>query len=166
MTNIKVTPEEVKENMQDVTVRTLDDRFGRPCTYVTVRMKNGFILTESAICLDPTNYTEVMSKETCLRRIEDKVQFLLEYAHQEKQYQESLQGKQRKESLQDKPTMVQIEEKKLAELIWKANKFEWLNQLNVEDIFDEKGISLGNSTYGGYYKYDRMSDKEIIEDYL
>lgn len=44
MTNIKVTQEEVKENMQDVIiVRTLDD-FGKPCTYVTVRMKNGFTL--------------------------------------------------------------------------------------------------------------------------
>lgn len=62
--------------------------------------------------------------------------------------------------------MVQVEEKKLAELIKKAYKFEWLNQLNVEDLFDEKGISLGDSTYNEYYKYDDMSDKEVIEDYL
>lgn len=62
--------------------------------------------------------------------------------------------------------MVQIEEEKLANLIRKANKFEWLNQLNVEDIFDEKGISLIDSTNRGYYKYDDMSDKEVIEDYL
>ena len=62
--------------------------------------------------------------------------------------------------------MVQVEEKKLAELIKKAYKFEWLNQLNVEDLFDEKGIALGDSTYNEYYKYDDMSDKEVIEDYL
>ena len=62
--------------------------------------------------------------------------------------------------------MVQVEEKKLAELIKKAYKFEWLNQLKVEDLFDEKGISLGDSTYNEYYKYDDMSDKEVIEDYL
>ena len=62
--------------------------------------------------------------------------------------------------------MVQVEEKKLAELIKKAYKFEWLTQLNVEDLFDEKGISLGDSTYNEYYKYDDMSDKEVIEDYL
>ena len=62
--------------------------------------------------------------------------------------------------------MVQVEEKKLAELIKKAYKFEWLNQSNVEDLFDEKGISLGDSTYNEYYKYDDMSDKEVIEDYL
>lgn len=54
MTNIKVTPEEVKENMQDVIVRTLDD-FGKPCTYVTVRMKNGFTLRESTTCADPNS---------------------------------------------------------------------------------------------------------------
>lgn len=62
--------------------------------------------------------------------------------------------------------MIQIEEKKLAELIKKAYKFEWLNQLNVEDLFDEKGISLGESTYNEYYKYDDMSDEKVIKDYF
>ena len=62
--------------------------------------------------------------------------------------------------------MVQIEEERLANLIRKTNKFEWLDHLNVEDLFDKEGISLGDSTYNGYYKYDDMSDKEVIEDYL
>lgn len=165
MTNIKVTPEEVKENMKDVIVRTLDD-FGKPCTYVTVRMKNGFTLRESTTCVDPANYSEEIGKQICLEKIEDKVWFLLGYALQEKQYQKSLQEKQYQESLQDKPVMIQIGEDKLADLIRKANKFEWLSQLSVEDRFDEKGISLIDSTNGGYYKYDDMSDKEVIEDYL
>lgn len=81
MTNIKVTPEEVKENMQDVIVRTLDD-FGKPCTYVTVRMKNGFTLRESTTCVDPANYNEEIGKQICLKKIEDKVWFLLGYALQ------------------------------------------------------------------------------------
>lgn len=165
MTNIKVTLEEVKENMQDVIVRTLDD-FGKPCTYVTVRMKNGFTLRESTTCVDPANYNEEIGKQICLEKIEDKVWFLLGYALQEKQYQKFLQEKQYQESLQDKPAMIQIGEDKLADLIRKANKFEWLSQLSVEDRFDEKGISLIDSTNGGYYKYDDMSDKEVIEDYL
>lgn len=165
MTNIKVTPEEVQENMQDVIVRTLDD-FGKPCTYVTVRMKNGFTLRESTTCVDPANYNEEIGKQVCLKKIEDKVWFLLGYALQEKQYQKSLQEKQYQESLQDKPVMIQIEEGKLADLIRKANKFEWLSQLSVEDRFDEKGISLIDSTNGGYYKYDDMSNKKVIEDYL
>ena len=62
-----VTIEQVKENMQDVIVRTLDD-FGKPCTYVTVRMKNGFTLRESTTCVDPANYNEDIGKE-----VEEKV---------------------------------------------------------------------------------------------
>ena len=77
-----VTPEQVKENMQDVIVRTLDD-FGKPCTYVTVRMKNGFTLRESTTCVDPANYNEEIGKEICLRKIEHKVWFLLGYQLQE-----------------------------------------------------------------------------------
>jgi hypothetical protein len=78
-----VTIEQVKENMQDVIVRTLDD-FGKPCTYVTVRMKNGFTLRESTTCVDPANYDEEIGKKICLEKIEDKIWFLLGYALQDK----------------------------------------------------------------------------------
>jgi len=84
--NNTVTIEEVKENMQDVIVRTLMD-FNKPTTYVTVRMKNGFTLRESTTCVDPANYDEEIGKEICLKKIEDKVWFLLGYALQEKLYQ-------------------------------------------------------------------------------
>jgi hypothetical protein len=77
-----VTIEQVKENMQDVIVRTLDD-FGKPCTYVTVRMKNGFTLRESTTCVDPANYNEDIGKEICLKRIENQIWFLLGYQLQE-----------------------------------------------------------------------------------
>ena len=77
-----VTIEQVKENMQDVIVRTLQD-FGKPCTYVTVRMKNGFTLRESTPCVDPANYNEEIGKEICLKKIEDKIWFLLGYQLQE-----------------------------------------------------------------------------------
>lgn len=77
-----VTIEQVKENMQDVIVRTLQD-FGKPCTYVTVRMKNGFTLRESTTCVDPANYDENIGKEICLKKIEDKIWFLLGYQLQE-----------------------------------------------------------------------------------
>jgi hypothetical protein len=80
-----VTIEQVKENMQDVIVRTLDD-FGKPCTYVTVRMKNGFTLRESTTCVDPANYDENIGKEICLKKIEDKIWFLLGYQLQEDLY--------------------------------------------------------------------------------
>ena len=83
MSEITVTQEQVNENMQDVIVRTLQD-FEKPCTYVTVRMKNGFTLRESTTCVDPANYDEEIGKKICLEKIEDKVWFLLGYALQDK----------------------------------------------------------------------------------
>lgn len=80
---IAVTKEEVLANMQDVIVRT-EVEFGKPCTYVTVRMKNGFTLRESTTCVDPANYSEEIGKDICLSKIEDKVWFLLGYALQDK----------------------------------------------------------------------------------
>lgn len=78
-----VTQEEVNRNMQDVLVRTVEE-FGKPTTYVTVRMENGFTLRESTTCVDPSNYDENIGKEVCLKRIEDKIWFLLGYTLQSK----------------------------------------------------------------------------------
>lgn len=86
-TNLKVTQKEVNENMKDVLVRTVEE-FGKPCTYVTVRMKNGFTLRESTTCVDPANYSEEIGKEICLKHIEDKIWFLLGYALQDKAFKE------------------------------------------------------------------------------
>lgn len=80
---ITVTREDVLANMQDVIVKTVVE-FEKPCTYVTVRMKNGFTLRESTTCVDPANYSEEIGKEICLQKIEDKVWFLLGYALQDK----------------------------------------------------------------------------------
>ena len=78
-----VTIEDVKANMQDVIIRTAQE-FDKPVTYVTVRMKNGFTLRESTTCVDPINYSEKIGAEICLKKIEDKVWFLLGYALQDK----------------------------------------------------------------------------------
>lgn len=83
-----VTIEDVKANMQDVIVRTVQE-FDKPCTYATVRMKNGFTLRESTTCVDPANYSEEIGKEICLERIENKVWYLLGYALQDKLYHEN-----------------------------------------------------------------------------
>lgn len=86
-TSRKVTQKEVDENMKDVLVRTVEE-FGKPSTYVTVKMKNGFILRDSTTCIDPANYSEEIGKEICLKRIEDKIWFLLGYALQDKAFNE------------------------------------------------------------------------------
>lgn len=83
MTNIRVTEEQVQENMQDVIVRTMMD-FDKPCTYVTVRMKNGFTLRESTTCVDPENYDESIGAQICLDKIKNKIWLLLGFALQEK----------------------------------------------------------------------------------
>ncbi len=81
--NTTVTKKEVLANMQDVICRTVVE-FGKPTTYVTVRMENGFTLRESTTCVDPNNYSEERGKRICLQRLEEKVWFLLGYALQEK----------------------------------------------------------------------------------
>ena len=78
-----VTQEEVNKNMKDVLVRTVEE-FGKPTTYVTIRMENGFTLRESTTCVDPSNYDENIGKEVCLKRIEYKIWFLLGYTLQSK----------------------------------------------------------------------------------
>ena len=78
-----VSKEEVLDNMKDVMVKTVYE-FGKPVTYVTVRMNNGFTLRESTTCVDPKNYDEEFGKKICLEKIEDKVWFLLGYQLQQK----------------------------------------------------------------------------------
>lgn len=63
MSDIKVTQAEIDLllNSTDVQVRT---EFGK-CTVVTVRLRNGFILTESSACVDPANYDAELGKRLC-----------------------------------------------------------------------------------------------------
>lgn len=70
-----VTKEMVAENMQDVYVTTID-KF-KPTTVVQIRMKNGFVLTDSTTCVDPANYSEEIGKEILLKRMENEVWKLL-----------------------------------------------------------------------------------------
>ena len=76
--NNKVTIEDVRANMQNVVVKT-EKEFDKPVTVVTVRMRNGFTLRESTTCVDPKNYDERIGVEICLKRIEEKIWWLLGY---------------------------------------------------------------------------------------
>lgn len=79
-------------NVQDVLNNTKNYicetriEFGKPVTYVTVQMLNGFTIRESTTCVDPENYDEEIGKKICLNKIKDKVWFLLGYSLQEKLY--------------------------------------------------------------------------------
>lgn len=85
MTKHTVTKEQVAANMQDVHVETID-ALGKPITVVTVKMQNGFILCESSSCVDPANYDVNIGKEICLKKIEDKIWFLLGFLLQNNLY--------------------------------------------------------------------------------
>ena len=52
-----------------VTVNTAFDK----CTIVSVKLPNGFVITESSSCVDPANYDEEIGVEICMNRIIDKI---------------------------------------------------------------------------------------------
>lgn len=63
--------------------------------------------------------------------------------------------------------MVQVNEDKLAELIKKANKYDWLKDFDIEDVlYDYKHVCMMDYSGGAYYKYDDMPICEIMEDVL
>lgn len=83
MSKNTVTRQDVLNNMKDVIVRTVEE-FGKPTTYVTARMKNGFTVRASTTCVDPSIYKEEIGKQICLKKIEDQIWLLLGYQLQEK----------------------------------------------------------------------------------
>lgn len=141
-----VTPEQVKENMQDVIVRTLVD-FDKPTTYVTIRMKNGFTLRESTTCVDPENYNEEIGKEICLKRLEDKVWLLLGYQLQEELYQSIKHNKKSMKYLvefKERATLIRLiqceieaeDEKEVEEKV-KTGDYQFIDSWDEDDLGSE-----------------------------
>lgn len=85
-----VTIQDVKAAIKGVIVKT-EIEFSKPVTYVSVELTNGFTLRESTTCVDPANYSEEIGKQVCLKKIEDKIWFLLGYQLQDKLYNEAKQ---------------------------------------------------------------------------
>ena len=42
-------------------------------TIVSMRLPNGFVITESSACVDPLNYNKEIGVSICKKRIEDKL---------------------------------------------------------------------------------------------
>ena len=82
MSDIKVTQEQIDIllNNSDIEVKTV---FGK-CTTVAVKLKNGFILTESSACVDPANYDAELGKKLCYEHIENRLWELEGYALQKR----------------------------------------------------------------------------------
>jgi hypothetical protein len=64
-----VTQKIVDEQIADIQVTTVYEKV----TVVSVRLKNGFVLVESAGAVDKANYSEAIGKEICLQRIKNKI---------------------------------------------------------------------------------------------
>jgi hypothetical protein len=64
-----VTQAEVDAQIVDVQVSTIFEKV----TVVAVRLRNGFVLVESAGAVDKANYSEEVGKGICLQRIKNKI---------------------------------------------------------------------------------------------
>lgn len=64
----------------EISIATAFDK----CTIVACRLPNGFVIVESAACVDPDNYDEEIGVEACMERIYDKVWELEGYRTQDK----------------------------------------------------------------------------------
>lgn len=84
MSNIKVTQAQIDKLIETAEIRCYTE-FDK-CTVVIVKLKNGFILTESSACVDPTNYNQAMGREYCLERIKNRLWELEGYALQDAIY--------------------------------------------------------------------------------
>lgn len=82
MSNIKVTQAQIDAliNTADITVETIYDKI----TVVTVKLANGFCISEASGAVDPANYSEKIGKEICLERIRNKLWELEGYCLQKK----------------------------------------------------------------------------------
>jgi hypothetical protein len=82
MSNNTVTKNQIDKLLKNAKVEVIT--VFKKCTIVTVQLTNGFVLTESAACVDPSNYNEEIGKEICLKRIENKLWELEGYSLQKK----------------------------------------------------------------------------------
>lgn len=87
MEKTKVTQEDIDKLLSEaeVGVATVHDK----CTMVSVKLKNGFIITESSACVDPANYNVDEGFDICMGRIANRLWELEGYALQKKLYEEA-----------------------------------------------------------------------------
>lgn len=65
------------ENVHDFIASVETSKVGEKTTLVVATLVNGYVITESSACVDPSNYNEELGKSICLDKITDKVWMLL-----------------------------------------------------------------------------------------
>ena len=68
-----ISQEMVNDFIASCEVRTMGDK----CTVVRATLRNGFEIVESSACVSAENYDEELGAKICMKKIEDKVWFLL-----------------------------------------------------------------------------------------
>ena len=68
-----ISQEMVEGFISGIEVKTMGDK----CTVVRATLRNGFEIVESSACVSAENYDEKLGADICLKKIKDKVWFLL-----------------------------------------------------------------------------------------
>lgn len=68
-----ISQEMVDDFIADTEVTTMGDK----CTVVRAVLRNGFEIVESSACVSAENYDEKLGADICMKKIKDKVWFLL-----------------------------------------------------------------------------------------
>lgn len=72
-TALSVTQKMVDDFIVDITTDTM----GQKTTIVKAKLANGFELVESSSCVMPENYDEELGREICVKKIKERVLYLL-----------------------------------------------------------------------------------------
>ena len=68
-----ISQEMVEGFISNIEVKTMGDK----CTVVRATLRNGFEIVESSACVSAENYDEKLGADICIKKIKDKVWFLL-----------------------------------------------------------------------------------------
>lgn len=82
---VKVEKNIIDELLKNAEINVTKE-FGK-VTVVTVKLENGFVLTESSGCISEENYDEEIGKQSCLNRIKEKLWLLEGYKLQSEIYE-------------------------------------------------------------------------------
>lgn len=75
---LKTSKPSISQEMVDDFIATTDViTMGDKCTVVRATLRNGFEIVESSACVSAENYDEKLGTEICMKKIKDKVWFLL-----------------------------------------------------------------------------------------
>lgn len=78
--NNSITQKEIDHLVGNAEVEVLE-LFDKT-TIVSVKLENGFVLTESSSCVDPVNYSKEIGIKICLERIKNRLWELEGYSLQ------------------------------------------------------------------------------------